>query len=415
MPRKVNNALTPLTVKNAKPGRHADGGGLHLLVKESGARSWVFRFMLNGKSRDVGLGTAGPGGTSLADARTARDALRLKVKAGIDPLQERQQEAEEALAMAQAANVAGITFKAVAEAYIETNEGSWRNDKHRLQWKNTLSTYVYPVIGDLPVAKVGTAHVLQILEPIWKAKTETASRLRGRMETILDAAKARGYRDGENPARWRGHIAQILPARSRLTRGHHKAMPYEAVPAFVGALHQRAAVAALALEFAILTAARTGEVIGAKWGEVDLEKAVWTIPASRMKAGKEHRVPLSPRAVEILNAVQELRQEWLFPAVRGGTLSGMAMSMLLRRMQVDVTVHGFRSSFRDWCAESTGYGHEVAEMALAHTIDNKVERAYRRGDLFEKRRRLMGDWATFCISGGVDRDNVRPMRNLGKA
>ena len=415
MPRKVNNALTPLTVKNAKPGRHADGGGLHLLVKESGARSWVFRFMLNGKSRDVGLGTAGPGGTSLADARTARDALRLKVKAGIDPLQERQQEAEEALAMAQAANVAGITFKAVAEAYIETNEGSWRNDKHRLQWKNTLSTYVYPVIGDLPVAKVGTAHVLQILEPIWKAKTETASRLRGRMETILDAAKARGYRDGENPARWRGHIAQILPARSRLTRGHHKAMPYEAVPAFVGALHQRAAVAALALEFAILTAARTGEVIGAKWGEVDLEKAVWTIPASRMKAGKEHRVPLSPRAVEILNAVQELRQEWLFPAVRGGTLSGMAMSMLLRRMQVDVTVHGFRSSFRDWCAESTGYAHEVAEMALAHTIDNKVERAYRRGDLFDKRRRLMGDWATFCISGGVDRDNVRPIRNLGKA
>ena len=415
MPKKLNNALTPLAVKNAKPGRHADGGGLHLLVKESGARSWVFRFMLNGKSRDVGLGTAGPGGTSLAAARDARDALRLKVKSGIDPLDERQWEAAKALAEFQSAQIAGVTFKAVAEAYIETNEGSWRNDKHRLQWKNTLSTYVYPVIGDLPVAKVGTAHVLQILEPIWKAKTETASRLRGRMETILDAAKARGYRDGENPARWRGHIAQILPARSRLTRGHHKAMPYEAVPAFVGALHQRAAIAALALEFVILTAARTGEVIGAKWGEVDLEKAVWTIPAIRMKAGKEHRVPLSPRAVEILNTVQELRQEWLFPAVRGGTLSGMAMSMLLRRMQVDVTVHGFRSSFRDWCAESTGYGHEVAEMALAHTIDNKVERAYRRGDLFDKRRRLMGDWATFCISGGVDRDNVRPIRNLGKA
>jgi len=293
MPKKLNNALTPLAVKNAKPGRHADGGGLHLLVKESGARSWVFRFMLNGKSRDVGLGTAGPGGTSLAAARDARDALRLKVKSGIDPLDERQWEAAKALAEFQSAQIAGVTFKAVAEAYIETNEGSWRNDKHRLQWKNTLSTYVYPVIGDLPVAKVGTAHVLQILEPIWKAKTETASRLRGRMETILDAAKARGYRDGENPARWRGHIAQILPARSRLTRGHHKAMPYEAVPAFVGALHQRAAIAALALEFVILTAARTGEVIGAKCGEVDLEKAVWTIPAIRMKAGKEHRVPLS--------------------------------------------------------------------------------------------------------------------------
>jgi integrase len=413
MPRKVNNALTPLTVKNAKPGRHADGGGLHLLVKESGARSWVYRFMLNGKSRDVGLGAAGPGGISLADARTARDALRLKVKAGIDPLQERQQEAEEALAMAQAANVAGITFKAAAEAYIGTNEASWRNDKHRQQWRNTLATYVYPVIGELPVAEVGTAHVLQILEPIWKAKAETASRVRGRMETILDAAKARGYREGENPARWRGHIAQILPTRSRLTRGHHKALPYDTVPSFIAALHQRKAVAALALEFTVLTAARTGEVIGAKWGEVDLEKEIWTIPASRMKAGKEHRVPLSSRAVEILKAVQELRKEWLFPAARGGALSGMAMSMLLRRMQVDVTVHGFRSSFRDWCAESTGYAHEVAEMALAHTIDNKVERAYRRGDLFDKRRRLMDEWAAYCATGaGAAGDNVKPIRGV---
>ena len=413
MPRKVNNALTPLTVKNAKPGRHADGGGLHLLVKESGARSWVYRFMLNGKSRDVGLGTAGPGGISLADARTARDALRLKVKAGIDPLQERQQEAEEALAAAQATMVAGITFKAVAEAYIGTNEASWRNDKHRQQWRNTLATYVYPVIGELPVAEVGTAHVLQILEPIWKAKAETASRLRGRIETVLDSAKARGYREGENPARWRGHIAQILPVRAKLTRGHHKALPYDTIPSFIGALHQRKAVAALALEFVVLTAARTGEVIGAKWGEVDLEKEIWSIPASRMKAGKEHRVPLSPRAVEILKAMQKLRKEWLFPAAGGGALSGMAMSMLLRRMQVDVTVHGFRSSFRDWCAESTGYAHEVAEMALAHTIDNKVERAYRRGDLFDKRRRLMDEWAAYCATGaGAAGDNVKPIRGV---
>ena len=413
MPRKVNNALTPLTVKNAKPGRHADGGGLHLLVKESGARSWVYRFMLNGKSRDVGLGTAGLGGISLADARDACAALRLKVKAGVDPLQERQQEAADALAAAQATKVAGITFKAVAEAYIGTNEASWRNDKHRQQWRNTLATYVYPVIGELPVAEVGTAHVLQILEPIWKAKAETASRLRGRIETVLDSAKARGYREGENPARWRGHIAQILPVRAKLTRGHHKALPYDTIPSFIGALHQRKAVAALALEFAVLTAARTGEVIGAKWGEVDLEKEIWTIPASRMKAGKEHRVPLSPRAVEILKAVQELRKEWLFPAARGGALSGMAMSMLLRRMQVDVTVHGFRSSFRDWCAESTGYAHEVAEMALAHTIDNKVERAYRRGDLFDKRRRLMDEWAAYCASGAsASGDNVKPIRGV---
>lgn len=411
MPKKLSNALTPLTVKNAKPGRHADGGGLHLLVKESGARSWVYRFMLNGKSRDVGLGTAGTGGISLAGARDARDALRLKVKGGIDPLKERQREAAGALAAAQAAKAAGITFRAVAEGYIGANEGSWRNDKHRQQWKNTLATYVYPVIGDLPVAEVVTCHVLQILEPIWKVKAETANRLRGRVETILDAAKARGYRDGENPARWRGHIAQILPVRSRLTRGHHKAMPYNEIPAFVGALHQREAVSALALDFTILTAARTGEVIGAKWAEVDLDKAIWTVPASRMKAGKEHRVPLSPRAVEILKSTQGLRTEWLFPATKGGSMSGMAMSMLLRRMKVDVTVHGFRSSFRDWSAECTGYAHEVAEMALAHTIENKVERAYRRGDLFDKRRRLMDDWAAYCAMPATAVGNITPIRN----
>lgn len=410
MPKKLSNALTPLTVKNAKPGRHADGGGLHLLVKESGARSWVYRFMLNGKSRDVGLGAAGPDGISLADARDARDALRLKVKAGVDPLEERQREAADALAAAQAAKVAGITFKDVAETYIATNEDSWRNDKHRQQWKNTLATYVYPVIGNLPVAEVSTAHVLQILEPIWKGKTETASRVRGRIETILDAAKARGYREGENPARWRGHIAQILPAHTKMARGHHKAMAYGEIPAFVGALHEREAVAALALEFVILTAARTGEVIGAKWSEVDLDKAVWTVPASRMKAGKEHRVPLSARAVEILQSMRGLSREWLFPAIRGGKMSGMAMTMLLRRMKVEVTVHGFRSGFRDWAAECTGYAHEVAEMALAHTIENKVERAYRRGDLFDKRRRLMDDWATYCASGAKAGGSVTPIR-----
>lgn len=410
MPKKLSNALTPLAVKNAKPGRHADGCGLHLLVKESGARSWVYRFMLSGKSRDIGLGAAGPDGISLSQARDARDALRLKVKAGIDPLEERQRDAAEALAAAQAAQVAGITFKAVAETYIGANEGGWRNDKHRQQWKNTLATYVYPVIGELPVAEVGTAHVLQILEPIWKTKAETASRVRGRMETILDAAKARGYREGENPARWRGHIAQILPVRSRLTRGHHKAMPYEAIPAFVDALHKREAVAALALEFTILTAARTSEVTGANWDEVDLDKAIWTIPASRMKAGKDHRVPLSARAVEILKATEGLRKEWLFPATKGGKMSGMAMTMLLRRMRVDVTVHGFRSGFRDWSAECTGYAHEVAEMALAHAIENKVERAYRRGDLFDKRRRLMNDWATYCATTPTAGDKVTPIR-----
>jgi integrase len=413
MPRKLNNALTPLAVRNAKTGRHADGGGLHLLVKESGARSWVYRFMLRGKSRDVGLGAAGPNGITLANARDLATALRLKVKAGIDPLEQRQQEAADALATAQTAKAASITFKAVAEAYIAANEASWRNDKHRQQWRTTLVTYVYPVIGDMPVAEIVTANVLRILEPIWQHKNVTAGRIRGRIETVLDAAKARGYREGENPARWRGHISQILPARSGLSRGHHKALPYEELPAFIKALRLREAVSALALEFAILTAARTGEVIGARWDEVDFDKGVWTVPAIRMKAGKEHRVPLSSRALEILKEASGLQSAWLFPATKGGKRSSMAMTMLLRRMSAGVTVHGFRSSFRDWAAECTGYAHEVAEMALAHSVENKVERAYRRGDLFDKRRRLAQDWQAFLECPNVAVGTVTPIRSGG--
>lgn len=413
MPKLVSNALTPLSVKNARPGRHADGGGLYLLVKPTGSRTWVYRFMLAGKTRDVGLGpAAGQGAGTLAQAREKANDLRKTVKGGVDPLAERLREAAEARAATQAAQIAGITFKAVAETYIATNEASWRNDKHRQQWHNTLATYVYPEIGDLPVADIATAHVLKILEPIWKDKPETASRIRGRIETVLDAAKARGYREGENPARWRGHIAQILPARSKLGRGHHKAMPYEAIPAFVAQMHEREAVAALALEFVILTATRTSEALGATWSEVDLDKALWTIPAERMKAGREHRVPLSPRAVEILEAVKLLGKSILFPAVKGGKLSTMAMAMLLRRMKQDCTVHGFRSGFRDWAAECTAYAHEVCEMALAHTIGNKAEAAYRRGDLFEKRRRLMADWATYCATP-VAAGKVTPIRAAG--
>ncbi len=242
--------------------------------------------MLKGRSRDVGLGAAaGRGALTLSDARDAAAALRLQVRAGIDPIEERDRKAAEALAEAQAAKVTAITFKAFAETHIATHEDSWRNPKHRQQWRSTLVTYVYPEIGELPLADVDTSHVLAILEPIWKAKSETASRIRGRIETVLDAAKARGYREGENPARWRGHIAQILPARSRLTRGHHKAVPYAAMPDFMAKLRAREATAARALEFAILTAARTGEVLGATWAEVDLQKGVWTIPAARMKAG----------------------------------------------------------------------------------------------------------------------------------
>jgi integrase len=376
--------------------------------------------MINGKSAEIGLGpAAGPDAITLANARIEATKLRLQVKSGIDPLAERRRDAANVLADAQASVVAGITLKAVAEAHIAANEDAWRNSKHRQQWTNTLSTYVYPLIGDLPVAQVDTAHVLSVLEPIWKAKPETASRVRGRLETILDAAKVRGYRQGENPARWRGHLDNVLPRVSKVKdarnlslgrSGHHAAMPYADVPAFLIQLRQREAVAALALEFAILTAARSGEVLGATWAEVDLPSKIWIVPAVRMKAHREHRVPLAPRAIEILETVSDLGGEYLFTGSTGDRLSNMALAMLLRRMGIKVTAHGFRSSFRDWAAECTAFPFEVAEMALAHTISNKVEAAYRRGDLFEKRRRLMVDWAAFCETGAATGNNVSPIR-----
>lgn len=429
MPRTVHNALTPLTVKNAKPGRHVDGGGLHLLVKPTGAKAWVFRYMLKGRTRDIGLGAAtGPAAVSLSDARDEATRLRLQVKSGIDPLAERDREAAEAAAAEQAAAIARITFRAVAESYIAANESEWRNPKHRKQWRSTLETYAYPVLGDLPVADIGTAHVLQVLEPIWREKAETASRVRGRIETVLDAARARGYRDGDNPARWRGHIAQVLPKRGRLTRGHHPALPYVQVPRFIADLRAREGAAALALEFAILNAARTGEVLGAKRSEVDIDGAVWIIPPARMKSGKEHRVPLTPRALAIIAKLAPLGTDWLFPSSNGKALSNMALQMLMRRMHEaslargeggyfdpregrPATPHGFRSAFRDWGDERTGYAWELKELALAHTIPNKSEAAYRRGDMFEKRRRLMRDWAAYCDKPANIDGNVLTLRS----
>ena len=412
MPKKISNSLTPLQVKNAKPGRHVDGNGLHLLVKASGARSWVLRFTLHGKTRDVGLlrcpealvllAQSGREELSLAQARDLAAIYRLKVRAGIDPLSEREQQAA-ASRVAQAQDEAAqLTFYDAAQSYLASRESTWRNAKHRQQWHNTLSAYVFPSLGALPVADIGTAEVLAVLEPIWKSKAETANRVRGRMEAIIDAARARGHFSGENPARWRGHLDKILPARQRLSRGHHAAMPYDEAPAFLEQLRAREAVAAMALEFTILTAARTGEVLGATWAEIDFEKRTWTVPALRMKAGREHRVPLSSRAVEVLNETKKLGSDYLFPGQRGGKLSGMAMAMLLRRMGHVVTVHGFRSSFRDWAAEMTAFPHEVCEMALAHTIANKAEAAYRRGDIFEKRRLLMDGWEEFCSSADSD-------------
>jgi integrase len=419
MPRKLKTELDALTVKNAAPGRYADGGGLNLVVKPTGARSWIFRYMLRGISREMGLGpAAGSDAVSLADARELARAHRAELKAGKDPLLERNRKAAEAAAQIQAAAVAGTSFEAEAARYIAANRHSWRNPKHRQQWENTLSAYVYPVIGKMPVAEVGKAHVLQVIEPIWRDKPETASRIRGRIETILDAATARDLRTGENPARWRGHLAHILPKRTRLSRGHHKAMAYGDVPTFVSKLRTRRAMAALALEFVILTAARSGEVVGATWGEIDLIRKVWTIPAHRMKAAKEHRVPLSPRAVEILEAMRQpeaVEADFVFAGEGGGKLSAMAMAMLLRRMGIDATVHGFRSSFRDWASECTAFAHEVAEMALAHTVESKVERAYRRGDLFEKRARLMSDWAVYCGGGGSAGATVTPIRREARS
>ena len=305
-----------------------------------------------------------------------------------------------------------VTFAQCAESYIESHKAGWRNAKHAEQWTKTLETYAEPVIGPLPVQQVDTGLVLKILEPIWSTKSETASRIRGRIENILDWAKARGYRSGENPARWKGHLNQLLPTLSKRHRVvHHTAMPFAEVGAFVAKLRELFGTAARCLEFTILTAARTNEAIKAKPEEFDLTGATWTIPASRMKTKREHRVPLSPRTVEIVREMLKLDQDYVFPAARrGGPVSNMAMLQLLDRMDVDVTVHGFRSSFRDWAAERTAFSHEVCEMALAHTIPNSAEAAYRRGDLFEKRAKLMTTWVDYINTPRTE-GTVIPMRN----
>jgi integrase len=375
---------------------HADGGGLYLQVTPSGAKSWIFRFMLHGRAREMGLGPLHT--ISLAEARErARECRKLRLD-GIDPVEARSaKRAKERLAAATA-----MTFAECAERYIAAHRTGWRNPKHAAQWPSTLQTYAYPVFGLLPVQAIDTALVTKAIEPIWQAKPETASRVRGRIEAVLDWAKVRGYRDGENPARWRGHLDKLLPARAKVRKvEHHPALPYAVMGEFVASLRQQEGVAARALEFLILTAARTGEVIAARWNEFDLAEKVWTVPADRMKAGKEHRVPLSAAAVAIIEQMQATRvadQQFVFPGGKlGKPLSNMAMLKLLQRMgRGELTAHGFRSSFRDWAAERTNFPREVAEMALAHTVGDKVEAAYRRGDLFAKRRRLMEEWARHC-------------------
>jgi integrase len=393
--------------KLTKPGRYAVGEGVYLQVSESNtkiSRAWLLRFQLNGRARHMGLGPYEL--VTLAEARAkARDARRLLLDK-IDPIEARRvQHRERLLETAR-----GKTFRECAEGYIASHEPGWRDPRSHKQWVQSLTSYVYPRLGDLPIAAIDTALVLAALEPIWKIKPETASRVRGRIESILDWAKARGYRDGENPARWRGHLDHLLPARNKVRPVEHfAALPYYELPAFMAKLRTQPELPARALEFLILTAARTGEVLGAHWDEINGN--VWTVPAERMKAGKPHRVPLSDRVVEIL-AWLPREGEFMFVGARTSAISNPhQLKRVLQRIGYDdITVHGFRSTFRDWAAETTAFPNHVVEMALAHAVGNGVEAAYRRGDLFEKRTRLMQDWADFCSRAASSTGDVVPLR-----
>jgi integrase len=377
-----------------KPGYYCDGAGLYLQVSDSGSKSWIFRYTLNGKNRHMGLGPVHT--VSLADARTAAVQCRQLLLRKIDPISER--DAERARQSLEAARL--MTFSECADLCIKARRSSWKNAKHANQWTNTIKTYCGPVIGHLSVQDVDTELIIKVLEPIWTQKAETASRLRGRIEAVLDWATVRGYREGDNPARWRGHLSHALPALNKKRRvEHHPALPFDQMGEFMEALRAKQGIAARALEFLIHTAVRTKEVIGARWEEFDLKAAIWTIPGPRMKADDPHRVPLSGRALEIILNLEKIKQsDYIFPGQKiGKPLSNKAMSKVLERMgRTDITVHGFRSSFRDWASECTNFPRDVCEMALAHTISNKAEAAYRRGDLFEKRRVLMEEWANYC-------------------
>lgn len=401
--KRVLGKLSAREVATAKgPARLSDGGGLYLEISGDGRRRWVFFFnrglTASGKPKRVEMGLGSARDVSLAEARDRAEDARRKLRDGLDPLEQKQAEKRTP------------TFWEVAERVLASVEDSGKNEKHRQQWRSTLKDYAAP-LHSKPVDEIATADVAAVLQPIWRTKSETASRLRGRIERVLSVAKAEGHRSGDNPAAWLDNLKPILGERMRLTRGHHAAMSFEDVPAFMMRLRENGSVSSLALEFAILTAARSGEVLGAEWSEIDMDKAIWTVPARRMKAGREHRVPLTERALEILKAVEPLRNgKHVFPGVERGRgpeaggkptklrpLSSMALAMALRRMEIEgVTVHGFRSSFRDWAAESTPFPAEVVEMALAHTVRDRVERAYRRGDLFEKRRKLMEAWTSHC-------------------
>ncbi len=399
MPKRAKE-LSALEVGRLKsPGSYAVGGvsGLYLYVNDAEGRSWVLRTMIAGKRRHLGLG--GYPSVTLAQAREKARAARDSVAKGIDPIREKQ----EAASALRAQEAHRKSFLDTANAYITSQAPAWKNAKHRAQWQSTLRTYAFPVIGHLPVGDITEVHVISVLEPIWTTKSETASRLRGRIESVLDWARVKGYREGENPARWKGHLDKIFPAQSQVRKVQHfRALPSNRTADFLRRLDNQEGVAALALKFLILTACRSGEVRGAAWREIDFENAVWTVPADRMKAKREHRVPLSTAALDLLNRVRgectPSANVLIFSSPRGGMLSDMSLTAVMRRLDVDAVPHGFRSTFRDWVGELTQYPSDLAEMALAHTLANKTEAAYRRGDALEKRRSMMEDWARFCLT-----------------
>lgn len=406
---KIARELTDLALRKLKePGLYSVGGvaGLQFRILPSGGRTWILRVMVAGKRRDIGLG--GYPTVTLAAARDAARAAHEAIRGGLDPVEQKRAKRTALIA----ARGSAVTFDDAARQYIEAMRHEWRNAKHEAQWSSTLATYASPIIGTLAVRDIDLSHVVRILDPIWRSKTETAVRLRGRIESVLDWCAVQGYRAAENPARWKGYLDKVLPRPSKIAeREHFPALLWRDIGPFMAELRGRDGVGARAVEFAILTATRSGEVRGARWSEIDLEAGTWTIPGERMKARKGHRVPLSDQAVAVLNSMQR-HSEYVFAGAKHDTrLSDMSLTAVLRRMgHAVITIHGFRSSFRDWAAENTNYPREVAEMALAHAIGNDVEAAYRRGDLFEKWRRLMRDWAKYCDTP-AQTSSVTPIRS----
>lgn len=403
MGRELNRLNTLKIQKFLSDGYYHDGDGLYLQVKKSKNKSWIFRYTLNGKTREMGLGSFKY--VTLAEARQKRTELKKQLINHIDPLEERKKEILNKLSIASKK----IDFETCAKMYINSQKVAWKNPKHIQQWENSLTNYAYDVIGKMPVDTIEHSHIMKILDPIWTTKTETASRVRNRIELILSWATVRNFRSGENPARWRGYLDQLLPKRSLVQKVKHmEALPYALLGNFMNKLRVANGIAPIALQFLILTATRTSEVIGAKWSEIDFENKIWTIPASRMKAKKEHKIPLSDGALNLLKKIERKDLiDLIFKNERSGKeLSSSALLAVIDRFELEVTSHGFRSTFRDWCSEETNHPRDVAESALAHTLENKVEAAYRRGDFFQKRRILMEDWSKYCYDNASENQQI---------